>query len=518
MNYKVLLTTSGLGSRLGELTDYTNKCLVRIGNKPAISLIIENYPIDTEFVVTLGYYGEYVRDFLELAYPERNFTFVEVDNYRGPKSSLGYSILQARDHLQCPFIFNACDTLFSDKKVIESALKLNENFCIGEVREDSTQYATLLCDNDKLVEIKQKGEMNYDYAYVGFCGIKDYELFWNLLSETIKQNPFYNSLHEGIIINKMLKKVEFRCLKTNCWLDIGNVGELEKTRNFYSSFAEVLEKKQESIYFFDDFVIKFFSDSKINLNRVARAELLSGLVPKIIDYRNNFYKYELADGDLLSSAVNVPVFKNYLNWVKNNLWIPKEAGDFESTCHNFYINKTNKRIKMFLDETDDKETTINGIKIPDINTLIDLIDIEWLCSGIPVQFHGDFILDNALINGDNFCLLDWRQDFGGLLDCGDLYYDLAKLNHNLTINHEIVNKGLYNHVAEDCKILCSSTLSECKDELKNFIIKEGYDYKKVSVLTSLVWINMAPLHEYPFNKFLFNFGKYNLYKALNYEY
>ena len=120
MNYKVLLTTSGLGSRLGELTDYTNKCLVRIGNKPAISLIIENYPIDTEFVVTLGYYGEYVRDFLELAYPERNFTFVEVDNYRGPKSSLGYSILQAREHLQCPFIFNACDTLFSDKKVIDS--------------------------------------------------------------------------------------------------------------------------------------------------------------------------------------------------------------------------------------------------------------------------------------------------------------------------------------------------------------------------------------------------------------
>jgi dTDP-glucose pyrophosphorylase len=38
--YKVLLTTSGLGSRLGNLTKFTNKSLVRIGDKPVISHII----------------------------------------------------------------------------------------------------------------------------------------------------------------------------------------------------------------------------------------------------------------------------------------------------------------------------------------------------------------------------------------------------------------------------------------------------------------------------------------------
>ena len=44
IEYKVLITTSGLGSRLGELTDYTNKSLVRVTDKPAISNIIESYP------------------------------------------------------------------------------------------------------------------------------------------------------------------------------------------------------------------------------------------------------------------------------------------------------------------------------------------------------------------------------------------------------------------------------------------------------------------------------------------
>ena len=67
-NYKVLITTSGVGSRLGELTSYTNKCLIRVGKKPAISYIIESYPNDTKFVITLGYYGKHVKDFLELAY------------------------------------------------------------------------------------------------------------------------------------------------------------------------------------------------------------------------------------------------------------------------------------------------------------------------------------------------------------------------------------------------------------------------------------------------------------------
>ncbi len=87
-NYKVLLTTSGLGSRLGNLTKFTNKGLVRVGDKPIISHIIESYPIDVEFVVTLGHYGSHVHQYLTLAHPERKIQFVEIDNYMGEGSSL----------------------------------------------------------------------------------------------------------------------------------------------------------------------------------------------------------------------------------------------------------------------------------------------------------------------------------------------------------------------------------------------------------------------------------------------
>ena len=62
--YKVLITTSGIGRRLGDLTKYTNKSLIKVGDKLAICHIIEKYNKYVEFVITLGYYGNLVKDFL----------------------------------------------------------------------------------------------------------------------------------------------------------------------------------------------------------------------------------------------------------------------------------------------------------------------------------------------------------------------------------------------------------------------------------------------------------------------
>jgi NDP-sugar pyrophosphorylase family protein len=102
---KVLITTSGVGSRLGEFTTYTNKSLVKVGDKLALSHIVDCYPVETKFVITLGHHAEQVHDFLQLSYPEREFIFVTVPKYEGLGSSLGLSLLSASHLLQEPFIF-----------------------------------------------------------------------------------------------------------------------------------------------------------------------------------------------------------------------------------------------------------------------------------------------------------------------------------------------------------------------------------------------------------------------------
>ena len=506
MKYSVLITTSGIGSRLGELTDYTNKALVRIGDKPALSHIIDMYPPDTRFVITLGHFGNYVRQFLSIAHPGRDFVFVYVDPYDGPGSSLGYSILQAKDLLQCPFIFNACDTILKDNTQLKPFLQTVQNFCVGDNRDDTSQYSTLLVDHDKIKKIKQRGEINYDYAYIGLSGIKDYQLFWDLLESVCKSRHDDLHIFEGDVINKMLDSVQFKLCSTDQWLDIGNVGELEKTRQFFKTSAEVLEKRGESIY---------FSNQEISANRVKRAEQLGELVPTITASTPNFYKYEKVKGLLLARTVTREKFKKFLNWAKINLWQPQKIDGFENLCELFYVDKTLARIDDYTSKNKDSEQYINQEHVPPINELFEQIDTSWLCSGIPVQFHGDFILDNVLETEDGFCLLDWRQDFAGNLQVGDIYYDLAKLNHNLTVNHEIVNQKMFDSSYERCYILCNSELINCREILKDFVVNSGHDWKKVETLTALIWINMAPLHDYPFNKFLFNFGKLNLNRAVN---
>jgi len=513
--YKVLITTSGIGSRLGDLTKYTNKSLVKVGKKPSISYIIDKYPIGVKFVITLGYYGNQVREFLTLAYPHIQFEYVEVDNYSGEGSSLGLSMLSAKDKLQCPFIYHASDTI-----VIENIPKPETNWVVGNNKKNTSQYR--LIDSQGKFKIFDKGQMeDLRLCYIGICGIKDYKLFWEELEKLYLDNPLNSELSDCDGINKMNK--DFDILEFDTWIDVGSSSELKDARNIIDDKFKILDKIDESIFIYDEFVIKFFYNKEICSNRIKRCNYLNKLTPDLIDYTINFYKYEYSNGDLFSDVVNEDLFLSFLEWSKNNLWIPREKKeDFKYKCIDFYFNKTKQRVEQYLKQEleNDTSTKINGVYVPSIKTMLDSIDKEWLCSNQPYQFHGDYILDNIICkNYNEFVLLDWRQDFAGELEDGDIYYDLAKLNHNLIFNHDIINRKLYTIEIDNkniqCDLLCSKRLIDCQKVLYKFILDNNFDKDKVEILTSIIWINMSPLHERPLNKFLFNFGKFNLNKKIN---
>ena len=215
MTYKVLITASGLGSRLGNLTKFTNKGLVRIGKKPALSYIIESYPDDVEFVVTLGHYGNQVEQFLNLAYPDKKITYVTVENYDGPGSSLLYSMSLCKDELQCPFIFHSCDTV-----VEKEEFDFSSNWVAGHKNGSSFQYRTLNVRNESLLKINEKGEEFFDYVYIGLCGIKDYELFWKYTDEILEETTI-SSLSDCHVLTKMMDHSEFSVVDYKTWYDIG---------------------------------------------------------------------------------------------------------------------------------------------------------------------------------------------------------------------------------------------------------------------------------------------------------
>lgn len=222
--YKVLITTSGTGSRLGDLTKETNKSLVVLKGKPIIDYIVEAYPEDVEMLLTLGYYGDKVRQHLLEAYPKRKFTFVEVDKYQGEGSSLGYSMLKAKSVLQCPFIFHCNDTIVMGK--IPSPEEFNWNGGSKGLNPEifNTQFLSSFTVEDGYMKVmNRKGATEWDLFHIGLVGFRDYLAFWQALETRYKENPNDSSLNDcaamQIMVNQGLK---FKAINFERWFDTGN--------------------------------------------------------------------------------------------------------------------------------------------------------------------------------------------------------------------------------------------------------------------------------------------------------
>lgn len=515
---KVLITTSGIGERLGEHTKYTNKALIKVGDKYAICYIIDSYNKDTHFVITLGYYGNYVKDFLSLAYPEHNIEYVYVDKYMGVGSSLGYSLLKSENLLQCPFIFHCCDAIVTTP--IETIS--NNNTLYVSSHQNNAQYSSILVNGNIVKELNEKNSKLYDYVYTGIAYINDYIDFWKCLNAVYDENKQSSSLSDIHAIKRMMNnEIKFNYCVLENWYDTGNITSYNELKTVFKSKYEVLVKTTESLCFMDDTVIKFINDENINMKRILRGLILYPLTPKIIGSSTNLMQMELVNGVILSEVYKDGIIYDLLQWAREHLWIKSDTNAiYIDCCKRFYIAKTLKRISE-LPFINNERSIINGLDCGNIQVLINSIQTDLLCTDTFVQFHGDFILENIILEeGKKYKLIDWRHEFDDQLTHGDMYYDLAKLRHNIILNHKNINDGLFkiendneeNKVIVDLK--CNYFHMQQLEDYDRFIAEYGYNLKKIKILTAIIWLNMAPLYDGKFRDFLFYFGKYNLAKLL----
>ncbi|OGI12556.1 hypothetical protein A3K64_01470 [Candidatus Micrarchaeota archaeon RBG_16_36_9] len=532
--YKVCILAAGKGTRVLYAVDF-NKALLPVGSKSALTRIIEKFPKNIEIVIPIGYKGELIKEFAEIAYPDRKITFVEVDNFEGPGSGPGYSLLCCKPHLQCPFIWTSVDTIVEDDvpsptknwigvgKISDSARFLVADALNGVVETFFDKVPT-----DMLLEKSYNKKDILNNAFIGMAGINDYKIFWESLEKDTSmvrnERQVSNGLNGLLKANKKIYTKPFYG-----WYDTGTTESYLITSKHFDE-RQVLLKLSEYIYFEDGNVIKYYANENIVKDRIKRANLLKGIVPKIIHSTPHFYAYKFVDGKLLSEIIDTEKFRFFLDFCKENLWnridlSESEMKEFRKRSRNFYYDKTLQRINDFYNLTGikDEENVINGIYVPKLSELLSRVDFEKLEDSVPVLFHGDLQPENIIVvnnpnNVKDFCLLDWRQDYAGLTDYGDIYYDFAKLKHALIVNGEIIRNNNFSIKKDDKKVNFSyymkSNLITFLEDFEDFVKKEGYDVEKVNILTSLIYLNIAPLHHYPYNLFLYYLGKYTLYKSL----
>jgi len=312
------------------------------------------------------------------------------------------------------------------------------------------------------------------------------------------------------------------------WYDTGTPSALEQTRAEYREPNEpnILEKENEAIWFIGDRVVKFSDDTKFIENRVSRAEILKGFAPEVMASRPHMYCYQKVTGEVLSGVVSLPLFQKFLEhcqrfWLKVDL-TNDQATKFADTCRTFYRDKTRGRVELFYRNFDKQDGTelINDEAMPLLSSLLDRVDWEDIASGLPGRFHGDFHFENILWNpkSKTFTFLDWRQDFGGDLEVGDIYYDLAKLLHGLIVSHELIAEDAFlvdwgkDSIRFDLHRM--QVLVECEHYFMMWCDENGFDRTKVRLLTALIYLNIAALHHHPYSLLLYALGKRMLCQEL----
>ena len=515
-NYKVFLPTAGIGSRVKGQSNNLNKCLIGIDNKPVISHIVEKFHPKVSFVVALGYGGDYVKQYLEITYPERDFAFVEIDNFEGEGSGLGLTMNSCKDELQCPFVFISNDTIIEEELYFD---ELNYNWIGYSTIKAGKDYRSVIIDNDgNVLNLNDKTSNSEDYSYIGICGIKDYKEFWKYMKQ---KNSLMMGESHGI--ERMLKgDINFNSFKFT-WYDTGNRMSLltakDKLRSEYQ--PNILEKDNEAIWFVNNKTIKFSTDKSFIKDRVNRVEYLGNYIPKVISSSDNFYAYDFLEGKVFSKKVTGKRFEYLLSWL-DGFWKPiqlthLEEKEFQHGCEVFYNNKTFKRLDLYYNKFHNKDVDeiVNGNKLEPLMDVLDKVDWNWISHGEPTTFHGDLHFENILINKTNnglpFSLLDWRQNFGGSYEYGDIYYDLAKLYHGLIISHDFINKNFYNFSRDMNDVYYDfhrkNTNIECEYILKKYIEDSHLDWKKVKIITALIFLNIAGLHHYPYCHLLYYLGR-----------
>ena len=127
--------------------------------------------------------------------------------------------------------------------------------------------------------------------------------------------------------------------------------------------------------------------------------------------------------------------------------------------------------------------------------------------------------ENIIYDDENFTFLDWRQDFAGIINYGDVYYDLSKIFHGILVSHPEIIKGNFkvkwNNNKINFSIKKNKNLRQINNKFMKWLKTNSYDIQKVKVITSLIFLNISPLHHYPYNLFLYSFGKSMLFNCLN---
>ena len=505
----VLILAAGYGRRMGPFSRMVNKALIPYDNKPLISHIMEKFDSDTKFVIACGHMGQQVKDYVSAVHTDKQIVYVDIPDYSEGNTGPATTIQHCAKHISGAFFWLSCDTLFD----FDINNNLDHNWIgVHPVNSDIAQdYCWVEREGETITMIKNKqsSKLAVD-AFIGLMYCVDDTYLDNLKAVNARE------AYEGFNDNLKLQAHTVRG-----WKDFGTY---DKWVELSSGLKDISFPKPNEIFYHDNNkIIKFTVDSTLTDRKANRALLNPTCMPDNIRRSGQFLVYDYVDGDIIYSQLSTELFDKLLNWSNEHLWKSKWFPNTKDICRDFYFKKTQDRLNQFRVKYNDwsEPNTVNGIEVKPMDEYLKMIDWDWLYSNTLWGFiHGDFQFENIIYNpeSDKFTCIDWRTDFGGD-NYGDLYYDLGKMLGGILLDYQAVKSDKLEYseknevaVLNDCSIPNADIYI---NQLKTFCETKGLDWDKVFLLVPLIYLNMSPLHDAPFDKYLFALAQLHFSRHFN---
>lgn len=499
----VIIPTAGLGTRMGNYTRDLNKALLPYRDHAVLAHIINNFPTGSKFIIALGHFAQQITDYCTVAFPETDIEFVTVTDYTSLKSGTALTLQQCMSKIHTDFWYIPCDTYFDQSLFSEFSPPPDaDTVFVARVPESVSNLYTMfsISDNFTVAEIAFKQTKPESWsAFTGLMYIHNWQQFKaDILN--LNATEFIYAIKPGMHTETL-----------DTWRDFGSpaVYQLEISLSQLFDFS----KRDEITYVHTNRVIKWWRDNTVAQKKYQKIQANLSVYPDNCVYSGNFLAYDLFPGKTLYQHNDVNSFPALLQWLDSSVWRTVDR-NIESASSDFYKTKSLSRIQQFLSKNPalTPVTRIDGVLVKPALHYLEQIDWNYLSSVTEsTEMHGDLQFDNVIISESaEFRLIDWRPEFAGIVESGDLYYDLAKMSGGFIIDYSRIKQHNFNiEIVADEVTLSIPSIDNCQQyqqQLRNYAVQRGLDYDKIRLLVPIIFWNMAPLHTAPFDQFLWYLG------------
>jgi choline kinase len=155
---KAIILAAGVGSRIRPLTDNCPKCLLKVGGKSILEMMLSHIKSCkiNEVIFVLGYLQDQIKDYVKAAFPDLDATYLMNDSFA--TTNTGYSLMLAlREAKGCAFIKFDADVVF-DEKILRRLIDSEYENCLcidKNIQLDAEEIKVIIEGDNKVVKVSK---------------------------------------------------------------------------------------------------------------------------------------------------------------------------------------------------------------------------------------------------------------------------------------------------------------------------------------------------------------------------